>query len=60
MNIVHAYRVAKVLADLGHTESALIPHADMDMAAILADVPRPTTPADRAEICETLDALPTP
>ncbi len=59
MSLIAAYRTAKVLADLGHTNTPLIPHADMDMAATLADVPLPQTTADRAAICDALDTLPT-
>jgi hypothetical protein len=54
---LHAYRTAKALADLGHLNSAFIPHADMDMAATLADTPRPATPDDRAAICDALDTI---
>lgn len=57
MTLVNAYRTAKALADMGHTNSPLIPRADMDMAAVLADVPRPETAADRAQVCEALDCI---
>lgn len=57
MNLVNAYRTAKALADMGHTNSPVIPRADMEMAATLADVPRPETTADRAQVCEALDDI---
>ncbi|GHB16032.1 hypothetical protein GCM10018777_56780 [Streptomyces albogriseolus] len=57
MNTVHAYRVAKALASMGHTNSPVIPRADMEMAATLTDVPRPETTADRAQVCEALDCI---
>lgn len=57
MSILDAYRTAKALADMGHTHSPLIPHADMAMAATLADTPHPTTAADRAAICDALDDI---
>jgi hypothetical protein len=57
VSILDAYRTAKALADMGHQDSPVIPHADMDMAAILADVPRPATSADRAAVCEALDEI---
>lgn len=57
MSILDAYRTAKVLADLGHLDSPVIPHADMDMAATLADCPRPATPDDRAAVCDALDTI---
>jgi hypothetical protein len=57
VKILDAYRTAKALADLGHADSGYIPHADMDMAATLADVPRPANATDRAEVCEALEEL---
>lgn len=57
MKILDAYRAAKALADMGHADSAVIPHADMDMAAALADVPRPASSADRAAVCDALDEI---
>jgi hypothetical protein len=57
VSILDAYRTAKALADLGHADSPVIPHADMDMAATLADVPRPASSADRAAVCEALDEI---
>lgn len=56
MTILDAYRTAKALVDLGHADSPVIPHTDMDMAADLADVPRPT-PAGRAVVCDALEGL---
>ena len=57
MNLVNAYRTAKALADMGHTHSPVIPSADMEMAAALADVPCPESAADRAQVCEALDDI---
>lgn len=57
MNSFHAYRVAKVLIHLGHADSPTIPHADMTMAAHLADVPTPDTAEDRAQVCNLLDEI---
>jgi hypothetical protein len=57
VSILDAYRTAKALADMGHQESPAIPHADMDMAATLADVPRPASSADRAAVCDALDEI---
>jgi hypothetical protein len=57
VTIIDAYRTAKALADMGHADSPFIPHADMDMAATLADVPRPDTAADRAAVCDALDEI---
>jgi hypothetical protein len=57
LKILDAYRTAKALADMGHADSPVIPHADMDMAATLADVPRPTTAADRAAVCDALEEI---
>jgi hypothetical protein len=57
VKILDAYRTAKALADLGHADSPVIPHADMNMAATLADVPRPATSADRAAVCDALDEI---
>lgn len=57
MTLIHAYRTAKALADMGHTHNPVIPHADMDMAATLADTPRPQTATDRAAICDALDDI---
>lgn len=57
MTLIHAYRTAKALAGMGHTHSPAIPHADMEMAATLADTPRPQTAADRAAVCDALDDI---
>lgn len=57
MTTTDTYRAARALADMGHAQSAFIPHADIDMAAALAGVPCPQAIADRAVICGALDAL---
>ena len=56
MNIVHAFRVAEVLADL-MPDAPVIPRKDMAVAAALAGVDTPTTATDRAQVCEALDAI---
>jgi hypothetical protein len=57
VNSFHAYRVAKALIHFGHGDSPVIPHADMTMAAHLADVPQPATAEDRAQVCNLIDEI---
>jgi hypothetical protein len=52
-----AYRTAQVLAEHGRLDSDAVTTADIDTAADLAGVDRPTSPDDRHTVRIALDAI---
>jgi hypothetical protein len=52
-----AERMARILADDGHTDSDVVTHADIDAAADIAGVSRPAGPDDRHAVRTALDTI---